>query len=228
MTEMTTKQIAAQLQRSDLTAAVCQELVRAIAARRRTIQERLTSIEDRNGAGRRAVIASADPGALAKLNQEAEALDDELGFLADLDTRAFRLHLAAVEREVIESGARAHRRIAQVLGNAEQALTAYLAARQQLDDATGSIGGANEQQRWRIAALGEDRAQGERLVVDDATLDRILAVMHPPALVREEQQRGARAFLRSRICVPAPVQYGDPPPDLREQVNVNMFARRDS
>lgn len=227
MTELTTKEIAAKLQRSDLTASVLQSLVSAIHARRQILNQRLGVIEDPNGA-RREALQGADSDSLAKLNREAEAVDDEIGLLADLDTRAFRQHLAAVEREAIENGTRAHRRIAQVLGNAEQALAAYLDARQRLDDATAAIGGANDTRcALRVAAFGEN-VQAERLVIDDAAVDRVVAVMWPESLVREEQRRGARSGLRRKVCAPDPEQYGEPEPDLREQMRHNVFARRDS
>lgn len=228
MTEMTTKQIGEQLQRSDLTATVYQDLVRAIAARRRIASERLGSIED-DGAMRRAAIESGDSEALVALNREAEALDDELGFLGAFEARAYKLHAAAADRETIEAGQRGHRRIAQLIGNAETALAAYVTARQRLDEATSAIGGANELLfAERIAAFGHTNVdQRERLIVDDATLDRIVDAMAPPLLVREEQRLGARSGLRRNICAPVPEQYGEPS-DLREQTHANMFQRRDS
>lgn len=225
MTQLTTKEIGAQLQRSDLTAAVYQDLVSAISARRRTVSERLVLIED-TGAVRRAAVESGNSDTLVKLNREAEALDDELGILYAHEPRAFKLHLAAIERETIEAGRRGHRRIAQVLADAERALAAYTNALQRLDEVTSAIGGANDIAQQKYAALGGE--QSERLVVDDATLDRILGVTMPPFLVREEQRLGSHAFLRSRICAPVSQQYGEPLPDRAEQMHAAMFQRRDS
>lgn len=217
MTNMeTSKELAEQLRRA-ATAAEIYRIINAIAARRRTVKERLASIEDRNGTARRAAIESADSDVLARLNREAESLDDELGFLSHLDSRAFPLHLAATEQETVENGKRAHRRITQVTAAAEEALAAYSAARQRLEEATSAIGGANDQLR------------GERMIVDDATVERIMLAMWPVFLVREEQRRGARSGLRQRICAPAPPVYGDSPPDMAAQVRdiMSPFARRD-
>jgi hypothetical protein len=103
MSDMTASQIAEQARRDDLSAAAYQLLVHAIAARRKHLKARLASVEDRNGSAYRAAVASADLAQLAALNREAESLDAECGVLCDLETRVYRLHASAREREDIEA-----------------------------------------------------------------------------------------------------------------------------
>lgn len=213
MPELTLKELAEQLRRA-ATAAEIHAVIGAIAARRKSLRERLTSIEDKNGSARRAVIASADTEALARLNAEAEMIDDELGLIAHLDARAFPLHTAAVERETIEAGQRAHKRIASLIATAADALAKYEAARQLLQDSVTAIGAAN-------------MARDDRRYLDDALFRALVDAMQPAWLVRDEHRAGAAAGLARWLRPPPKPNFGEPAPDPAEQVRARMRARRD-
>lgn len=218
MTELTTQQIGARLQREDATAAEYQTLVGAITARRRVIKARLDEIENRNGAARRAAMASCDPAQIALLNREAETLDDETGFLCDLESRAYQLHVRAIERETIENARLGRKKLPALIDAASKALAKYRDARQQLEDAIGAMGGARN-------LLRAEPAAAKSMEVGDAELAQLVA-----ALFVDPPTAGAVAGLRQRICAPPPPIYSDGPPDLAAQVRDVMsspFAGRD-
>ena len=142
MTELTTKQIGEQLRRPDADAATLQNLMHAIAHRRRHVRARLAEIEGSNAAERKAATAAGDMDRLYSINRECELLDDEIGVLHVFEARTMQLHAPAVERESLAAGQRDHKRLSKVIEAAATAQAAYERARQQLIDAVGNIGAA--------------------------------------------------------------------------------------
>lgn len=209
MTELTTLEIGARLQREDLTAAAYLELLRAITTRRRAIKTRLTDIESRSGHARRAAMASCDSAQIALLNREAETLDDETGILCDLESRVYQLRTRAVERETVEAAHKARKQLPTLINQASAALDAYSKARRVLSDALDVISAT---------------ARAEQSFLKDDDFEPIAAAMFPAGLMWGEQLQEARKTLRGRLCAPAPPVYGAAGPDYREQVR--EFTRR--
>src|SRR3712207_4693042 len=111
MTELTTAQIAKQLQQDDLPAATYQQLMNGITARRRVIKTRLAEIEGVNSKERTAATAAGDMTQLASLNRESETLDDELGVLSAMESRCYQLHTRAGDRETIEAARKGRKQL---------------------------------------------------------------------------------------------------------------------
>lgn len=223
MTELTTKQIGEQLRRPDADASTLQNLMHAIAQRRRRVRARLAEIEGTNAAERKAATAAGDMDRLYALNRECEQLDDELGVLCDFESRTIQLHGPALERESLAAGQRDFKRLSKLIEAAATAQAAYESAREQLTNAISHIGAA----RGVLAARSRDGAKP--LEVDDATVERILAALFD-ARYPADRLGGARSGIRRNICAaPSPI-YADGPPDLAGQVHDLMhspFARRD-
>jgi hypothetical protein len=202
MSELTPAQIGARLS-AKLTAAQCDELRRTVAARRRTIKARLASLQDQNGSDRRVAVDSFDPEKLAALGRETDSLEDEDFLFHELDCRLIRLQQAAAAREQLEAAHTVRKKLPALIERTTQALAMYERARHELADALSALGHVN--------VTTEDR-----FYVDDAQFEQIIAALHPAAFPTE-RDTGARAFLRGRICPPAPPVYSEPRPDYAAQ-----------
>lgn len=217
MTDLTTPEIAKRLRQEDLGTVEYQELLRAIATRRKLLRARLETIESRNGSVRCTAIASGDPAQLCALNREAETLDEESGILCDLESRAYQMISRAQDRETMEAGRRARKQLSALIDHAATALAAYDDARRQLEGAVDAIGGICNQLR----AIPEEQSQFK---VSDADFARIVNVLF--AGWPEDRLAGPRLALRRRICAADQPQYAEPGPDYREQLHSAMFRRR--